>query len=122
MTTENSTGRHDQPIGIADDSDPTLRLVANRAKPEGERSDTERESGPGSAYHIDRLASVATRSPYHVMFVDVRARRSRAALCQNCVTCPGNPRQTPSVTGTRRRVSMLREVVDRKCVGGLWCA
>ena len=34
----------------------------------------------------------------------------------------GNPGQTPSVTGTPRRVSMLGQIVDRKCVGGIWCA
>ena len=35
---------------------------------------------------------------------------------------PRNPGGTPSFTGTRRRTSMLREVVDRKCVRGIWCA
>jgi hypothetical protein len=35
-------------------------------------------------------------------------------------TC-GNLGQTPSVTGTPRRVSMLGQIVDRKCVGGTWC-
>ena len=31
---------------------------------------------------------------------------------------PPNHGQTPSFTGTRRRISMLRAVVDRQCVGG----
>jgi hypothetical protein len=35
---------------------------------------------------------------------------------------PGNPRQTGSFTGTHRRLSMLREVVDQKSVGGFRCA
>src|SRR4029453_1023080 len=32
---------------------------------------------------------------------------------------PRNPGHTPSFTGTRRCILMLREVVDRKCVGGI---
>ena len=35
---------------------------------------------------------------------------------------PRNPGQTPSFTGTLGCISMLREVVDRECVGGIWCA
>jgi hypothetical protein len=45
---------------------------------------------------------------------------------RNCVRTvshtPRNPGQTPSFTGTRRCILMLREVVDRKCVGAIWCA
>jgi hypothetical protein len=33
-----------------------------------------------------------------------------------------NTGQTRSFTGTRRRTSMQGEIVDRKCVGGIWCA
>ena len=33
-----------------------------------------------------------------------------------------NPGQTPSFTRTPRGVSLLQEVVHRKCVGGIWCA
>ena len=35
---------------------------------------------------------------------------------------PGNPGQTWRSTGIRRRISMLREVVDRECVGAFQCA
>jgi len=35
---------------------------------------------------------------------------------------PRNPGQTWRFTGIRRRISMLREVVDRKCVGEFRCA
>jgi hypothetical protein len=33
-----------------------------------------------------------------------------------------NPGQTPSLNGTPQGVSLLREVVDRKCVAGIWRA
>src|SRR5688572_900372 len=35
---------------------------------------------------------------------------------------PRNHGQTPSFTGTRRRILMLLEVVDRECVGAFRCA
>jgi hypothetical protein len=46
-----------------------------------------------------------------------------SASCVRTVShAPRNPGQTPSFTGTRRRISMLREVVDRECVGAFQCA
>ena len=45
---------------------------------------------------------------------------------RNCVRTvshtPRNPGRIASFTGTLRRTSLLREVVDRNCVGGIWCA
>jgi hypothetical protein len=41
------------------------------------------------------------RSTYYLMLVGVCARKSRSALCQNCVTSPRNPGATPSFTGKR---------------------
>src|SRR5437764_11413618 len=44
----------------------------------------------------------------------------------NCVRTvshtPGNLGQTSWFTEARGHVSVLREVVDRECVGGIWCA
>jgi hypothetical protein len=54
--------------------------------------------------------------------VGVPSPKWKAVLCQNCVTHPINPGHRPSFRGTRQRVSMLREVVDRQCVGGIWYA
>ena len=48
---------------------------------------------------------------------------SLSAFCVRTVShAPRNYGQTPSFTGTRRRISMLREVVDGECVGEIWCA
>ncbi len=55
--------------------------------------------------------------------VSVRVGRSCTRDCVRTVShSPGNPGQTRGFTGTRQRISMLREVVDRNCVGGIWCA
>ena len=51
------------------------------------------------------------------------AGKSTDCLCQNCVRYPPNAGQTPSFTGARRSRSLLREVVDRECVGAfLWAS
>jgi hypothetical protein len=48
---------------------------------------------------------------------------SRLRSCVRTVShAPGNPGQTQRFTGPHRCTSWLREVVDRKCVGGIWCA
>jgi len=60
--------------------------------------------------------------PYEAMCVDVCRRKSAAVLCQNCVRCPPKPRSNTVVYGDSRRVSMLRELVDRKCVRAFRCA
>src|SRR6185295_13513589 len=57
--------------------------------------------------------------PLHIgWYFDKRDQR----LCQNCVTCPPKSWGTPSFTGTRWSRSLLREVVDRECVGAVQCA
>jgi hypothetical protein len=43
-------------------------------------------------------------------------------LCQNCVKYLLKPSQIPWFTGTLQCTSLLREVVDLKCVGGIRCA
>ena len=49
--------------------------------------------------------------------------RNAFRFCVRTVShTPRNPGHTLRFTGKRRRASMLREVVDRKCVGGIWCA
>ena len=53
----------------------------------------------------------------------IRAPRSGEQFCVRTVShAPRNPGATRSLTGRRRRTSMVREVVDRKCVGGIQCA
>jgi hypothetical protein len=59
---------------------------------------------------------------YMSVRVDDRGANRQQELCQNCVTYPSNPRSTRRLTRKCRRVSMLREIVDRECVGGIWCA
>src|SRR4029450_6260586 len=56
------------------------------------------------------------------MFVGVRRQKCEPELCQNCVTYPRNRGATPSSTGTPRGTTLLREVVDRNCVGRIRCA
>src|SRR4051812_56824 len=60
-------------------------------------------------------------SPQHAKCAATLAKCA-SVLCQNCVTYPQKPGQTSPVTGICRCTSMLREGVDRKCVGGCCCA
>ena len=56
--------------------------------------------------------------PIHIgWYFDKRDQR----LCQNGVTSR-NPGATSSFSGTRWSRSLLREVVDRECVGAVQCA
>jgi hypothetical protein len=54
--------------------------------------------------------------------IDSHRAKCVRILCQNYVATPANPRHTQWFIGTHRCTSMLREVVDRNCVGGIWCA
>ena len=49
--------------------------------------------------------------------------RSEIPFCVRTVShTPVKPCQTASFTRRRCGTSLLREVVDRNCVGGIWCA
>ena len=63
-------------------------------------------SGDRCTHSIDRIAVVLTNM--------VGSAKPDRVLCRNCVTYPPNPGQTPSFTRTRRRISLLREVIDRE--------
>src|SRR4051812_30037785 len=49
-------------------------------------------------------------------------RNCESVLCQNCVTYTPKPWVNTMIYGTPRRTSVLREVIDGKRVGGIWCA
>ena len=49
-------------------------------------------------------------------------RRENSDCVRTVSHAPRDPGETPSFTGTPGCISMLREVVDRECVGGIWCA
>jgi hypothetical protein len=54
---------------------------------------------------------------------DVHSRLSANGFCVGTVShASRNPGQTPSFTGTRRCISLLREVVDGECAGACRCA
>jgi hypothetical protein len=80
----------------------------------------------GDLHHeavVQEAAVHPTRaSPRVSMHTDSHGANSDRGLCQNCVRYPLNSGRTPRVTGTRRSRSLLREVVDQKCVGGVCCA
>ena len=66
----------------------------------------------------DRCTLTDSSSP-RVPRTSVRMALSVTEFCVRTVShAPRNHGQTPSFTGTCRRISMLREVVDRECVGG----
>jgi hypothetical protein len=53
----------------------------------------------------------------------IAAGGSPESSCVRTVShTPENPGQTRRLTGTCRCTSLLREGVDRKCVGEIWCA